>query len=541
MKFRHLALSLTLSSSMSSCVSELREASPRQQVEQLKRIPWKERGFGRKAHSALRKGATTSKPEKAIGLYLHAMQLLEPHKSRSAWAAKSYQVALGCSIDLLQAENLWDKPIPTQSGTITVAADLSKLAAHLQGFDTLHYADAYSNGILRPSITRAGRGVALTARKLDNNQHHAHYLPSSGQHFPLSAEAAWSGSDKLTITLHDSRKATHLAANFTTPLAFSARYSIKNPVQGVRNLYRPAKGLEQMRIYSDEPLDPERIPVVLVHGLASSPYLWLRPTHAMLGDEQVRKRYQFFYFYYPTGLPLAHSAAGLKSALGELHDTLKKHGAGGNAERMVLVGHSMGGLLSSAVTRDYTGAYSELYTANPQYLERDSIARRAITELLERPPLSCVDRVVFIATPHRGSSYADKAIGQFTSRLIKFPKRLFQVTPEHYQSDLTELGKKLFSHDANIDGVQRLKLGNPLLEYNLSKPKLPHVRYHSIIGNRGFSGSVEDSSDGVVLYQSAHLEKADSEKIVPAWHNAQSHPETCKELRRILRLHLESE
>ena len=72
---------------------------------------------------------------------------------------------------------------------------------------------------------------------------------------------------------------------------------------------------------------------------------------------------------------------------------------------------------------------------------------------------------------------------------------------------------------------------NPLLD---SLAALPiRVPFHSIIGNRGVDDGPE-SSDGVVSYRSAHLEGAESEKIVPAGHNLSSNAATITEIKRIL-------
>jgi hypothetical protein len=48
-------------------------------------------------------------------------------------------------------------------------------------------------------------------------------------------------------------------------------------------------------------------------------------------------------------------------------------------------------------------------------------------------------------------------------------------------------------------------------------------------------------TDGVVPYRSSHLEKAESEKIVPGDHSSQHDPDVTAELRRILLLHLKAE
>jgi hypothetical protein len=72
---------------------------------------------------------------------------------------------------------------------------------------------------------------------------------------------------------------------------------------------------------------------------------------------------------------------------------------------------------------------------------------------------------------------------------------------------------------------------NPLLD-SLAALSI-RVPFHSIIGNRGIDHGSE-SSDGIVSYRSAHLEGAESEKIVPAGHNLLSNTVAINEIKRIL-------
>jgi hypothetical protein len=62
--------------------------------------------------------------------------------------------------------------------------------------------------------------------------------------------------------------------------------------------------------------------------------------------------------------------------------------------------------------------------------------------------------------------------------------------------------------------------------------------YHSIIGREAEGEPLESSSDGVVPYASAHLDGAESECVVRGDHGCQDSPETIREIRRILYLHL---
>ena len=69
-------------------------------------------------------------------------------------------------------------------------------------------------------------------------------------------------------------------------------------------------------------------------------------------------------------------------------------------------------------------------------------------------------------------------------------------------------------------------------------PLSPDIPYHSIIGTR-HDKTGPGSSDGVVQYESSHLDFTVSEKLVPSGHGAHEHPLAIDEVKRILKLHIE--
>jgi hypothetical protein len=87
-----------------------------------------------------------------------------------------------------------------------------------------------------------------------------------------------------------------------------------------------------------------------------------------------------------------------------------------------------------------------------------------------------------------------------------------------------------------LDIVNALSPRQPTLQILAGLPNGRRVREHSIIGDRGKAGPLEDSSDGVVPYWSSHIPRAESEKVVPAGHSAIDHEETVVEVKRILKL-----
>lgn len=94
-------------------------------------------------------------------------------------------------------------------------------------------------------------------------------------------------------------------------------------------------------IYLTEEYTPRKIPILFVHGTEGSPHSWI-----YLCMRLDRSRYQPFFYYYPSGVRLSLSAALLHEELRELHE---KYGF----QKMVVVAHSVGGLVSRAFISRY--------------------------------------------------------------------------------------------------------------------------------------------------------------------------------------------
>src|SRR5262249_43983976 len=56
-------------------------------------------------------------------------------------------------------------------------------------------------------------------------------------------------------------------------------------------------------IYMFEPYQPGKIPVVMVHGLLSSPLTWTPLFNDLRADPELRKHFQFWFYVYPPGNP----------------------------------------------------------------------------------------------------------------------------------------------------------------------------------------------------------------------------------------------
>jgi pimeloyl-ACP methyl ester carboxylesterase len=311
-----------------------------------------------------------------------------------------------------------------------------------------------------------------------------------------------------------------LAADFTAPLVDRTR-DISEVRLALAGLFRP--DATDASLLMLQPYDSKRIPVVLVHGLNSHPRMWRNVINDLNADPQLRGRFQYWVFQYPSGWPISYSAMRLREELAALSRII------GPQRDMVFVGHSMGGLLSRMqVISPGRGLWNTMLgdDADRVYatMPADHIVRRSL--LFKSNPE--IGRVVFICVPHRGSGLADMSFAGGFNRFIRLPGR--------FVTALTDL-PEAFIKNRPVTSIAGLSPGNPLFEALEKTPiEVPH---HSIIGDRG-RGDTPNSSDGVVPYSSSHLASADSELIVPGPHGSHDLPETIDELERILQLHLKS-
>jgi pimeloyl-ACP methyl ester carboxylesterase len=339
-------------------------------------------------------------------------------------------------------------------------------------------------------------------------------------------------------------KTIPLESDLTTPLVrFLSSTGLKEfDLQGFINSDRlkPVNG-----IYLMEPYQPGKIPVLLVHGLLSSPITWVPLFNDLRSDPDVRSRYQFWFYLYTTGTPYLESAADLRAALPRLRAALDPRGEDAALDRMVCVCHSMGGLVSKLQVVDSGDDFWHLVSDQPLEELRANTQTRAQLQrafYFERNP--SIQRLVFICTPHHGSRLSPTLAGRFAAYMVRLPERLREASADLLAENPQLRLKRLPT------SVDLLAPGNPALTILAARPAPPGVHFHSVIGDAPRSSvlrhltqlyaPMRGSSDGVVPYSSAHLEGVDSEVIVPADHlTVHQHPLTIQEVRRILRIHLE--
>lgn len=360
-------------------------------------------------------------------------------------------------------------------------------------------------------------------------------LPDTG------ASVVYEASFEVHDPMHDDQltvgeRRMPLEIDLTTPLAFMMQQSPEP--NGLQGMLDPAAWDKLSGLYMLQPYDPEKIPVVFVHGLMSTPATWATVFNGLMGDPELRARYQFWYFRYPTGNPVLYSAAMLRSALDEVRRTVDPNGRNPRFNAMVVISHSMGGLLAKTLVEDSGTALWDAISPKPfASLSLAPEYRAAVERALFFTHRPYVARMVFVAVPHRGSDLALATVGRIGRALISLP--LTVLRPVTALASALASGHGPDGRDGKAivmpTGVDSLSPKSRILAALASLPIT--VPFHSIIGNEK-AADTPGGTDGVVPYASAHLDGAVSEKIVRSGHTVQDHPLAIREMRRILLLHL---
>jgi pimeloyl-ACP methyl ester carboxylesterase len=304
--------------------------------------------------------------------------------------------------------------------------------------------------------------------------------------------------------------------------------------------FRPQSGRLADGLFMRQPYRPGRIPVVLVHGTASSPARWAELVNELENDPRIWERYQIWLFIYNTGNPVALSGGALAEALRQTVAELDPEQQDPALSQMVVIGHSQGGLLTKLTAVDSGDLFWDRVSDVPlDELQLEPETRALLEQALFFEPLPFVRRVVFIATPHRGSYLTLWRIAGFrparwAARLVELPGDLAAASLDLMSANPDrELRRSLEDLPTSIDNMTP---GNPFLEALALIPLAPRVSAHSIIAVQG-DGPPEEGSDGVVRFESASIEGVESELVVRSSHSTQSHPQTIEEVRRILLEH----
>ena len=350
----------------------------------------------------------------------------------------------------------------------------------------------------------------------------------------------YKATDTETVTMEG--RVVPLEIDETAPIASQLAGSSvwKQELRGFFGIN--ASGIPLPALVSLEPYISGKIPVVFVHGTASSPARWADMSNDLLADPWIRQHYQFLYFYYDTGNPIPYSGMLLRDKIMAAVERMDPKGQDRCLREMVVVGHSQGGLLAKLTAVD-TGdrLWSTLARVPPDQVPGSEEFHDLLRRTLFVKPVPFVKRLIFIATPHHGSFLSGEWLTNVLRGIVRLPANL---TSQSFGA-LTKggdyfNGKTLMAGGQLPTSADNMTAGNPFLEGLASIPVAEGVPYHSIVAVKDSYLVIEEGDDGVVQYRSAHLDGAASELVVRSSHSTQSDPNTIQEVRRILHLHGDS-
>lgn len=386
---------------------------------------------------------------------------------------------------------------------------------------------------------------------------------------PASTAAGASASDQVALDeagqpqrklravleLYDPLDTTHIDAggvnvpletDLSTPLAYNlSQPALDDSKLSTVGLLTPEKVQKVSGLYMLEPYRDDRIPVVMVHGLWSSPVTWMEMFNDLRSDPVIREHYQFWFYLYPSGQPFWQSAAEMREDLVQMRAKLDPQRRSPALDQTVLVGHSMGGLVSKLQTVDSGNEFWRTLTDKPfTELQADPEIRDQMASTFFFDPNPSVRRVVTIGTPHRGSEFSNDFTKWLGRKLIHVPTTLMNG-----RTELATRNPDYFRPTAPINitnSIDSLSPKSTFLPVLLEAPAGPWVKYHNIVGQAPREGVTNKVSmwlsgegDGVVSLASAQLDGAASQIVVPADHmTVHRHPQSILEVRRILMQHV---
>jgi pimeloyl-ACP methyl ester carboxylesterase len=499
-------------------------------------------------------------------------------------ACDLYNAALEGTLRIVQAQGVL-RPgtttvIKTANHDCQLEVQLKSQGWHAADFDRVEFVSDYEVHGLRNHYHNFGLGVPLIAiRRPHEGADAAEQFYPPDLSFAVSAflridadslresdpamapisTASGSTAPRRTLRavleLHDPLDSTHVEADgvrvpletdLSTPLAHNlSQPALDESTLSTTGLLKPEEVKKISGLYMLEPFRADKIPVVMVHGLWSSPVTWMEMFNDLRSDPSIRENYQFWFYLYPSGQPFWLSAAEMREDLAKMRSALDPQRRAPALDQTILVGHSMGGLVSRLQTVDSGNEFWRTLSDKPfTELQADPEIRDDLAETFFFDPNPSIRRVVTIGTPHRGSEFSNDFTKWLGRKLIHVPSKLL-----HGRSQLASRNPDYFRPDAPLNittSIDSLSPKSPLLPVLLEAPAGPWVKHHNIIGqapHEGFTNKaalwLAGEGDGVVSLDSARLDSAVSQIVVPADHQTvHRHPQSILEVRRILKLHI---
>lgn len=438
---------------------------------------------------------------------------------------------------------------------------------HDEDIESFEFVSEYEVEGIKNQYSTFGLGVPLIAirKKHADESPGENYFPE-GLSFPMTAflhvapvEKRINGKVVRKVTarlvLYDPLLQTQIRigdsvapieSDITTPLAYFLNDPLRSTnVLATLALFDAEFGSKYRGLYMLEPYDPNKIPVVMIHGLWSSPMTWMQLFNDLRSMEDIRKNYQFWFFLYPSGQTIWASAKQFRDELKEANRILNPDNNSFASENMVLIGHSMGGLVGKLQTIESKNSFWEMVSNEPfEQLDADDSVKQELRDLYFFQPNRSIRRLVTIATPHHGSHFANSTTTWLSKKFFRFPANRSEIARQ-----LRKRNPGYFSNTRLLEidtSIESLTPESPMFAALENAVVEPGTRLHNIIGashrnkwSVQLGEKITGMGDGVVAVESARIDDADSELIVDEEHTkVHQHPASMAEVRRVLIEHL---
>ena len=484
-----------------------------------------------------------AKPLAAMADCLEALQFAVDELKRNPGntiAVRDYNFGVSRIFQIIQDTKLdpWTQPltVPTTGGEFVLTHKPDPRPEWNPALFEFTPADEFDVGgkYVTERTTREGIGAPIVAVERETSPNRRQKLAPSRIFRTVTAVAQFQGRrcvleffdplDTETVSFYG--RSVPLAADFTVPLAVMLQETdpAKHELSRVLN---PEKYAQTATIERLQPFNPNKTVVLVIHGLKDSQATWTPMINKLRGDPVIRKHYQFWFYSYPSGYPFPYSAAILREELDEVEKQFPK------LKPMVVIGHSMGGCISRLLLTDSGNElWMKIFGRPPDEVPLSPKTREYFQQELffrHRPEIG---RVIFIASPLRGSNMATGLIGGLATFLIRESTVSSQASQE--MLNVTSIREEELKPKRRANSVDSLSPKSRFLNAMNTIPMTAGVPYDTIIGDRG-RGDSPNSSDGVVPYWSSHMNGAQTEDIVPSNHSAHQNPEAIEDVLRILK------
>lgn len=476
--------------------------------------------------------------------------MLDPLDPNMRFAADLYNYSLSeLATLLLQSDFYFQEKISLQLIEGDIHIERGHGLGNALSFNKILVAFSYKTPALRHHNRRRGLGVPLVTLRQKET-----LLKNKGQHHPPVKETDVSPTTLLlrfqqpwrtttepflaTAEIWNPLSTSHVEiANQQIPLeadtslSLAMLYDQHADYRGLLNMPRFLRGDfmgHQRGLYLMEPYDKKKVPIVFIHGLMDSPLTWFPMINELLSDPVLKENTQFWFFFYPTMNPILQSASELRESLQSLQKKMEQENR--EWDNMVLVGHSMGGLLARLVITPSEDHFDGIKEHALRMAQGDPELQDYFKEVTTFEPLPFIQRVLFMGTPHGGANMAGKITGRTGSALMTRPDYM-RTFLEAKEGRAEQLGRVK-------NGIDDLNPTSAFTRSLQASHWTTNTPVHSIIGDYRKAGK-PNGTDTVVPYSSAHIDGEESEIIVHADHlTLHKKIPAIAEVRRILIKHI---